>query len=189
MPIVFEMRKRRKETEIWNKYIDVWDQQKTHLISTCSLQRSGRERWKINEDFFFFGAFSIIYVNYYLDGYVLERKLWWINKQLSKSSIGCFTLQGILSLAFDTISAAGREFQSSKSWSIARRSKTPRRARQTKKSLWTCGIKSHLPLSAAPVQAGKLCPHFFLRSFHDKQMEPTASLFFTAMQLKSFQKT
>lgn len=137
----------------------------------------------------FFFAFSIIYVNYYLDGYVLEEKLWWINKQLSKSSIGCFTLQGILSLAFDTISAAGRDFQSSESWSIASRSKTPRRARQTKKSLWTCGIKSHLPLSAASAQAGKLCPpFFFLRPLHDKQMEPTASLFFAAMQLKFFQK-
>ena len=110
---------------------------------------------------FFFFAFSIVYVNYYLDAwYVLKEKLWWINKQLSKSSIGCFTLQGILSLAFDTISAAGKDFQSSECWSIARRSKTPCRARQTKKSLWTCRIKSHLSLSATPAWAGKLCPHF-----------------------------
>ena len=108
-------------------------------------------------------------MNYYLDAwYVLKEKLWWINKQLSKSSIGCFTLQGILSLAFDTISAAGKDFQSSECWSIARRSKTPCRARQTKKSLWTCRIKSHLPLSATPAWAGKLCPHFFGPSMINK---------------------
>lgn len=144
---------------------------------------------KVNEeDLFIFFAFSIVYVNYYLDAwYVLKEKLWWINKQLWKSSIGCFTLQGILSLAFDTISAAGKDFQSSERWSIAWCSKTPCRARQTKKSLWTCRIKSHLPVSATPAWAGKLCPHFF-RPHHDKQMEPRASLFFTAMQLKFFLK-
>lgn len=117
----------------------------------------------------FFFAFSIIYVNYYLDAwYVLKEKLWWINKQPSKSSIGCFTLQGILSLAFDTISAAGKDFQSSECWSIARRSKTPCQARQTKKSLWTCRIKSHLPFSASPAWAGKLCPHFLGPSMINK---------------------
>lgn len=124
---------------------------------------------RLMRSIFFFFAFSIIYVNYYLDAwYVLKEKLWWINKQLLKSSIGCFTLQGILSLAFDTISAAGKDFQSSECWSIARRSKTPYRARQTKKSLWTCRIKSHLPLSAAPAWAGKLCPHFFGPSMINK---------------------
>lgn len=131
------------------------------------------EEWKgerlMRGDFFFFFAFSIIYVNYYLDAwYVLKEKLWWINKQLSKSSIGCFTLQGILSLAFDTISAAGKEFQSSECWSIARHSKAPCRARQTKKSLWTCRIKSPLPLSATPAWAGKLCPHFLGSSMINK---------------------
>lgn len=162
MTILFKKNgKRGEETEIWDKDIYVWDKQKEHFISTWGLQRRRRKRWKINEEDFFFFAFSIIYVNYYLDAwYVLKEKLWWINKQLSKSSIGCFTLQGILSLAFDTISAAGKDFQSSECWSIARRSKTPCRARQTKKSLWTCRIKSHLSLSATPAWAGKLCPHF-----------------------------
>lgn len=162
MTILFKNGRRREETEIWNKDIYAWDKQKEHFISTCGLQRSRKRKGeRLMRGIFFFFAFSIIYVNYYLDAwYVLKEKLWWINKQLSKSSIGCFTLQGILSLAFDTISAAGKDFQSSECRSIARRSKAPCWARQTKKSLWTCRIKSHLPLSATPAWAGKLCPHF-----------------------------
>lgn len=143
-----------------------------------------RKRWKINVFF----LISIIYVNYYLyTQYVLKEKLWLINKQLEKSSIGCFTLQGILSLAFDTISAAGKDFQSSESWSTAKHSKTPYCARQTKKSLWTCRIKNHLPLSASPYMSREALSSFLRPSMINKwSLERLYSL----LQIikKSFQK-
>lgn len=108
-------------------------------------------------------------MNYYLDAwYVLKEKLWWINKQPLKS-IGCFTLQGILSLAFDTISAAGKDSQSSECWSIARRSKTSAE-RQPRKSLHELvELKKSSPSLCNPcMRAGKLCPHFFGPSMINK---------------------
>lgn len=66
MTIWFKKGKRGEETEIWNKDIYVWDKQKEGFISTCGLQRSGSKGERLMRIFFFF-AFSIIYVNYYLD--------------------------------------------------------------------------------------------------------------------------